>query len=98
MKKIFVINKSNHDFSAAEKFGELIFMTEGKINRYSTNHMLRLFSEALKESKKDDYILLCSLNVMNSLACAVFAYIHGTINLLLFKNGDYVERNHTLYE
>jgi len=94
--KVYVVNKSSHNFSAAEKFGELVFMTEGRMNRFSTNDMIRKFKDSLADSKSTDYILLCSLNVMNSLACAVFAHKHGTLNLLLYKNGSYVERNHVL--
>jgi hypothetical protein len=94
MRKVFVVNKSSHDFSNAEKFGKLVFMTEGRINRYATNDMSRIFQDFMKDSNEHDYILPCSLNVMNSLASAVFASIHKRLNLLLFKQGDYIERNH----
>uniref|UniRef100_A0A6H1ZAK3 Uncharacterized protein n=1 Tax=viral metagenome TaxID=1070528 RepID=A0A6H1ZAK3_9ZZZZ len=94
--KVYIVNKSAHDFSGAEKYGKLIFMTEGKMNRFSTNDMIRQFKESMEESYKDDYLLLCSLNVMNAIACAVFARKHGTLNLLLYKEGEYVERNHVL--
>ena len=96
MAKVFIVNKSAHDFSGAKKFGKLVFMTEGKMNRFNTNDMIRKFTEAMKNSKKHDYILLCSLNVMNAIACSVFARKHGTLNLLLYKDGEYVERNHVL--
>ncbi len=93
MSKVFVVNKSAHDFSAAEQYGELVYLSEGYMSRYSTNNMHRLFTDAMKESKEDDYIVPCSLNVMNSIACAIFAVMHGKLNLLLFKNGSYIERN-----
>lgn len=96
MKKVFVVNKSNHDFSSAKEFGELIFLSSGPMNRYGTNNMFRIFEEKLKNSSPDDYIVPCSLNVMNSIACAIFAHKHGTLNLLLFKKGTYIERNHKL--
>ena len=94
MSKVYIVNKSNHDFSKAEKFGPLIYCTEGRMNRFGTNDMLRKFSDAMRNSQKDDYLLLCSLNVMNAVACAVFAHKHGSVNLLLYKNGEYIERNH----
>jgi len=92
-RKVYVVNKSSHDFSPAEKYGKLIFCTEGRMNRFAVNDMVRSFKEAFKGSKKDDYILLCSLSVMNSIACSVFARKHGTLNLLLYKDGEYLERN-----
>ena len=92
--RVYIVNKSSHNFSAAEQFGEIVFLSEGPMNRYSTNNMHRVFSEGLIESKKSDYIVPCALNVMNSIACAIFAHLHGGLNLLLYKNGDYIERNH----
>ncbi len=91
---VYIVNRSSHDFSAAEKFGEVVFLSEGPMNRYSTNNMHRVFLEILKESSKEDYIVPCALNVMNSIACAIFSHLHGGLNLLLYKNGDYIERNH----
>lgn len=96
MTNVYVVNRSNHDFSDAEKYGRVIFLSEGPMNRYATNNMLRMFQEGLMNSSPSDYIVPCSLNVMNSLACAVFARRHGTLNLLLFKDGKYIERNHVL--
>lgn len=96
MAKVFIVNKSNHDFSAAMDYGELVFLSEGPMNRYSTNNMMRVFGERMKDSEEGDYIVPCSLNVMNSIACAIFAHGHGKLNLLLFKEGRYIERNHIL--
>jgi len=92
--KVFIVNKSAHNFEEAKKFGELIFMTEGRMHRYATNDMCRIFQEVLEDSHKEDHILLCSLNVMNAIACSVFAHKHGTLNLLLYNEGTYIERNH----
>ena len=96
MARVFVVNKSSHDFSAAEPYGTIIFLSEGPMNRYATNNMCRQFEEGLKDSEPEDYIVPCSLNVMNSIACAIFAHKHGRLNLLLFKEGTYIERNHVL--
>lgn len=93
LTKVFIVNKSSHDFTPAEKFGELIFLSEGTMSRYATNNMHRRFSELMKDSSSNDYIVQCSLSVMNSIASAIFAHKHGKLNLLLFKDGDYIERN-----
>lgn len=93
MQKVFIVNRSAHDFSPAEEFGEIVFLSEGPMNRYSTNNMHRKFTDIMSDSDAGDYIVPCSLNVMNAIASAVFAVKHGTLNLLLFKNGEYIERN-----
>lgn len=96
MKRVFIVNRSSHNFGAAKKFGELIFLSEGTMSRYATNSMIRSFTDLMKDSSPDDYIVPCSLNVMNSIASAIFARKHGTLNLLLYKDGSYIERNHVL--
>lgn len=90
---VYIVNKSAHDFSDAERFGRLIFITEGKLNRFSANDMHRQAMDALEGSTMYDYIVPCSLNVLNSVVCATFAVKHKRLNLLLFKQGKYIERN-----
>lgn len=92
-RKVFIVNKSAHDFSAAEEYGRIVFLSEGPMNRYACNNMAREFDFIMKNSKPEDHIVPCSLNVMNSIACAIFAHKHGKLNLLLFKEGQYIERN-----
>lgn len=91
--KVFVVNRSAHDFSPAMEYGDIVFLSEGPINRYACNSMYRNFSHLMENSSSGDYIVPCSLNVMNSIACAIFAHKHGRLNLLLYKNGKYIERN-----
>lgn len=93
MPKVFIINKSAHNFSATKKYGKQVFLSNGLMNRYATNNIHRQFQAILKKSKPEDYIVLCSLNVMNAIACSIFVKKHGTLNLLLYKQGKYVERN-----
>jgi hypothetical protein len=93
MPRVFVVNRSSHDLSKAEPFGELIYLSEGPMSRYATNNMHRQFSEILRDSDPEDYLLLCGLNIMNCLACSVFSHLHNRLNLLLFKEGRYIERN-----
>jgi hypothetical protein len=94
MGKVYVVNKSNHDFREAEKFGELVFLSEGSMDRYEVNNMARQFKEKMVDSNASDHIVLCSLATMNSIACSLFALKHQTLNLLLFKHGrGYIERN-----
>lgn len=93
MPNVYVVSKSSHDFSDAKRFGKLIPLSEGAINRYQVNNMIRMFESKLSKSSPDDYILPCGFSTMNSIACAMFALKHGRLNLLLFKKDRYVERN-----
>lgn len=95
-RKVYIVNKSAHNFSAAYKYGDVIFLSEGPMDRYSTNNMIRMFSLAMRGSHEDDYIVPCSLNVMNCVASSIFSAKHKHVNLLLFKDGRYIERDHDL--
>jgi hypothetical protein len=95
-RRVYIVNKSSHDFTPAEQYGQVQFLSEGPMNRYATNSMIRSFGESMKDSQPGDCIVPCSLNVMNSIACAIFAHKHGRLNLLLYKDGTYIERNHIL--
>jgi len=90
------VNKGGHDHSDAERFGELVYLSEGSINRYATSVMYRDFAQILKDSHEDDYLLPTGLTIMSVIACSIFARLHGRLNLLLFKSGKekyYVERS-----
>lgn len=98
MPRVLITNHSGHDHSAAERFGELVYMTCGELNRYDTNNMYRSMSATIELSKPDDYILLTSLTSLCSIACSMFAYKHGCLNLLIWKGRNYVERRQMLGE
>ena len=94
LNKVFIVNKSCHDYSAATKFGNLHYLSIGNLNRFDTVDIYRKFSEVLKIANKHDYILLSGLSIMNSIACAIFAVNHHRLNLLLWsaKKSEYVEK------
>lgn len=93
MPKVFIVNNSGHDFSGAKNFGEVVFLSTGAIPRYNINQMYREFSNVLKHSKPDDFLLCTALTQMNMVAAAIFAHLHGRVNLLIHKNNGYVQRS-----
>ena len=92
MPKVYVLNRGGHDYAEAERFGELVYCTDGLIDKLDTSLMFRELSVAMKDSQPDDYILLTSLSSLCSVACAMFAAKHGKLNLLLFRGDGYVSR------
>lgn len=92
-KTVYIVNASGHDMSDATRFGVLVPITSGEVDRYNVNWMLRRAAKVLRNSGPEDYILLTSLNILCSIVVATFARKHGTLNLLLFRNGRYMERN-----
>lgn len=97
MPNVFVVNDSGHDFSKAEEFGEIVMLTEGIIGKFQITSMFRIMEEHLKDSKSNDYIIMCGPSIMQSVACSIFAAKHGCLNLLLFKTGSEGDRGHDTY-
>jgi hypothetical protein len=92
VRRVYVLNRGGHDYSAAEVFGEVVYCTEGNLSKWDINQMYRIAEENLLDSEPDDYIVLTSLTSLCSIYSAVFAHKHGRLNLLIFKDGGYVER------
>jgi hypothetical protein len=90
---VFVTNLGAHDYAPAEKYGELRFLTRGKINRYSTSTIYREFIESMHDSEKEDFLLISSLSILNSIAAAILSRKHGMVNFLLYSEGRYVLRS-----
>ncbi len=91
-KKVYVTNRGGHNYEAAEKYGEIVYITEGTLNRFATSTLYRAFVDGMADSQPDDYILITSMSIVNAIGAAVFARKHGCLNLLLFREGEYVSR------
>lgn len=96
-RKVYIINKTAHDYSGAMEFGELVVLTEGSISRFSTNKIYRQIEDKIKNSKPDDYLLIGGHSVLCGIVCGLFAKLHGRLNLLVYRasrgnGGRYEER------
>ena len=98
MSTVYIINRGGHDYSAAKKFGQLVFLSEGPLSKYATSQIYRKFSMKLRESSPTDYLMITGLTTMACIACSCFAFMHGKLNLLLYKNDHYIERSLSLGE
>ena len=91
-RKVFIINKSGHDYSAASKFGDIVYLTEGKLDSFETNQHYREVAPLLRDAGPDDYILITSLASLNCLVGWMIGSLGHPLNLLIFKDGKYVVR------
>lgn len=99
MPKVYIPNKSFHDFSAAGEFGELIYLTEGIItNRTKVSQLLAGMWEILKDSEPEDMLLVSSMALLNALASSALAAKHGRVNYLIFTRNGYVLRETILHD
>ncbi len=100
MPRVYIANKSGHDFRAAERYGTLVFLSEGKMSKFATNNMYRSFVKRMSNSEADDWLLVTGLTVMNNVAAAILAFKHGQVNMLIYneEHNAYAERRIKLTE
>ena len=92
MPKVYIINDSGHDYSEAKQFGDLVFLSKGKVASYATTQHYRVFAEKMKDATPDDFILVTSLASMNCIAGWIMGTLGFPLNLLLYKEDKYVVR------
>jgi len=101
MARVLIVNKAGHDFSQAEKFGDLVPVTVGNINIFRPDRNLFEVGEALQNfDYKVDYLLL-SGNVLANLMAASTLFLRDKIKslkMLIYdaKNSEYIEHTITL--
>lgn len=97
MAKVFVVNDGGHNYSDARRFGEVRFCTSGELDKFDTAQMYRQLQASLLDALPEDYILVTSLTSLCSIACAMFAARFGHLNMLLYKDNQYIERTIVFY-
>jgi len=94
--KVYVVNKSTHDYSAADCFGDIVFLSKNNLQKFSTSQAYRIFWPILEKSSPEDYLLVSGMPMHCLVASFILTNKHGRLNLLLFteKNNKkkYLER------
>ncbi len=84
-KSVYVVNYNGQDMSNAERFGEFIYLTEGKsVNIFNTNVLLEEIKPKLVDVQENDFLLLSGHAVPNILAAALIWFKYGHVNILIF--------------
>lgn len=93
MRSVFVISKGSHDYSKAETFGEIVFLSDEAFDPVAANNMYKKFWQHLRLSHANDLILVTGLPIMVGIACGIMVSLHNKLNLLVYKDDKYLERN-----
>lgn len=94
MPKVYVPNKSYHDFSDAARFGQLIFVTDGLVkSRLNINSIYRDCSEAMKDAEAGDYVLVSSLSILVAAMASLMAFRFSSVNYLMWNGEKYIARS-----
>lgn len=96
MTKVYITNNTLHDFTLAEKYGELVDVTKGKAPIFKTDVMKEIVYKALESFKDDDYLLISGPAIISVISFDVLRRKgHDTIKCLIFdaKLQNYVVRH-----
>jgi len=95
MAKVYVVNNTNHDYSKAEQYGELVYVTKGKLPIFKTNTVRAMLEKGLVKFSKDDYLLISGPAIVSIMAATILYNNFDTVKFLVFdaKQQDYVVRH-----
>ena len=95
MAKVYIVNNANHDYSKAEQYGELVYVTRGKLPIFKTSTVRVMLEKGLAEFTKDDYLLISGPAIVSVMAATVLYNKFDTVKFLVFdaKQQDYVVRH-----
>ncbi len=95
MAKVYIVNSANHDYSKAEQYGELVYVTKGKIPIFKTSTVRAMLEKGLVKFTKDDYLLISGPAIVNIMAATILYNKFDTVKFLIFdaKQQDYVVRH-----
>ena len=92
MPKVYIPNQNLNDYSNAERWGDLVYVTQGHIRLTDIDDILGSVDELLDDSEPGDYIIMAGPYSITAILCTVFALKHNCLNILIYVNGKYVER------
>ena len=95
MAKVYVVNNANHDYSKAEQYGELMYVTRGKLPIFKTSTVRAMLEKGLVKFTKDNYLLISGPAIVNIIAATILYNKFDTVKFLVFdaKQQDYVVRH-----
>ncbi|MCS7232006.1 MAG: hypothetical protein RMJ67_07720 [Elusimicrobiota bacterium] len=94
MATVWIVNKRNHNYKDAEKFGKLEVLTAGKMNIFRANDLVKdVINKLANKTSPNDLIVLSGYIIANSIVIHYFLKKYGKANLLVWdaNNNKYVK-------
>lgn len=96
MSIVYVVNDMNHDFEKATRYGEITFVTEGKVPIFKTEVVKKMMKETLTNfDPETDYLLLSGPTILCAIAVLMLSTHNAPIKTIIFdaKEQDYTVRH-----
>ena len=93
MPTVFIVNHAGHDYTKAEKWGDLYHMTTGHVAQGSLDRLIYDVAVGLQRSESSDWLLPAGLLILNVIASAIWMRKHNELRVLVRdrKLNDYRE-------
>lgn len=92
-KMVYILSqKSYHDYSAAEKYGEIIPLFNEDLPIFKIDKLIEMIKERLVVFEKEDSLLLSGNPLINVIAVSFLLSKFGELKVLLFNvfNEDFI--------
>jgi|GraSoiStandDraft_4_1057263.scaffolds.fasta_scaffold120446_2 hypothetical protein len=92
--RVFVTNFAGHDYTKAERYGEIVYITKGYVSFFSLDRIKYRVCEALQGSTEDDWLLLSGIPMICVVAACYWLWKHDKVKLLVHdkrSDGNYRE-------
>ncbi len=86
---VYIVNLAGHNYTDAEKFGKLTYLTEGNVDTSRFDRTIYLLSKKLRNSQPTDYILPSGKIVLNIMVAMIMHNLHGVVRCLIFNGTTY---------
>jgi hypothetical protein len=88
--RVFVTNFAGHDYTKAEKYGKIVWVTRGYVSFHSLDRVKYRVCEEVDKSIAEDWLLLSGIPMICVVAALYWFWKHKKVKLLIHdkKNGD----------
>jgi hypothetical protein len=92
--RVYVSNYGNHDYTKAERFGELHPVTKYRVDIMHTDRLIGEIEEALAEAKESDHLLVSGNPAITAICVFIWLAKFKEVNLLFWDAlyQDYMPR------
>ena len=82
---VWIVNKGNHPYHHAERFGQLRVLTEGRVNVFSIDNLTADICNKLKAAAQpEDYLLISGYAIPNGIAISWYLKRFGIVRMLVW--------------
>lgn len=81
--KVFVTNFAGHDYSKAEKYGEIVWITRGYVSFHSLDRVKYRICESVSTSSSEDWLLLSGIPMICVVSALYWYFLHKKVKLLI---------------